>query len=188
MRAIIGTMDLDKTFEARANMNQKIVDILDQASESWGVRVNRYEIQNLTPPKTVIESMEKQKNSELKKRAEISLSEGDRNSRINRSQGLMQEAINKSEGEKQKWINESEGKAKEILAIAEATAKSIRKIAESISMKGGKDAVRLQVSERYISQLKKLAKENSDVIVPLDITSMESVTASIENFLNKTDR
>lgn len=184
MRAIIGTMDLDKTFEARNSINQKIVDIIDQSSEVWGIRVNRYEIQNLTPPKSVIESMEKQKTAELKKKADISLSEGDRNSRINRSEGLKQEAINKSEGEKQKLINESEGKASEILSIAKSTAKGIEMVADAIHQ-GGKDALKLQIAEKYISQMKALAKKGTEVVLPMDLTDLQAVKRSVEEFLSK---
>jgi regulator of protease activity HflC (stomatin/prohibitin superfamily) len=186
MRAIIGTMDLDKTFEARASINQRIVDIIDQSSEAWGIRVTRYEIQNLSPPKTVTESMEKQKNAELKKRAEISLSEGDRNSRINRSEGLKQEAINKSEGEKQKRINEAEGQASEILSIANATAKGIGMVAEAISIGSGKEALKLQIAEKYINQIRSLAKKNTEVVLPMDLSDLQAVRKSVEEFL--TDR
>jgi regulator of protease activity HflC (stomatin/prohibitin superfamily) len=184
MRAIIGTMDLDKTFEARGSINQKIVDIIDQSSEIWGIRVTRYEIQNLTPPKSVIESMEKQKNAELKKKADISLSEGDRNSRVNRSEGLKQEAINKSEGEKQKRINEAEGQASEILSIASASAKGISMIAEAISVGSGKEALKLQIAEKYINQIRSLAKKNTEVVLPMDLSDLQAVRKSVEDFLS----
>ena len=95
MRAVIGTLELDKTFEARDSINHRIVEVVDTAAEPWGIQVNRYEIQNLSPPKTVLEAMEKQKTAELNKKAEISLSEGDRDSKINRSEGLKQEEVNK---------------------------------------------------------------------------------------------
>ncbi|MEM7181544.1 MAG: stomatin-like protein [Spirochaetota bacterium] len=185
MRAIIGTMDLDKTFESRDVINQKIVNVIDEASEAWGIRVNRYEIQNLSPPKSVVESMEKQKTAELKKRSEISLSEGDRDSRINRSEGLMQEAINKSQGEMQKRINEAEGKAKEILSISQATAKSINLIADSIQNPGGKEAVKLRVTERYIQKMRNIAKEDNNLVLPMDLTNFESVKKSIDQYLSQ---
>ncbi|MCB1142077.1 MAG: paraslipin [Leptospiraceae bacterium] len=176
MRAVIGTMDLDQTFEARDQINHRIVDVIEQAAEPWGIRVNRYEIQNLSPPKTVLESMEKQKTAELNKKADISISEGDRDSKINRSQGLKEEAINKSEGEKQKRINEAEGKAKEIESIANATAKGIEKIAESLSLAGGDEAMKLQIAQNFIHQFVNLAKSNTEVILPLDLTDIQSVS------------
>lgn len=179
MRAVIGTMELDKTFEAREVINQRIVDVIEQAAEPWGIRVNRYEIQNLTPPKTVLDSMEKMKTAELNKKSVISLSEGDRDARINRSQGLKEEAINKSEGERQKKINEAEGKAKEIESIALATAKGIEAIASSISTSGGDEAIKLQIAQSFIAQFVHLAKNNTEIIVPMDLTNFHSITDSL---------
>ncbi len=184
MRAIIGTMELDKTFEARDSINRKIVDVIDQAAEPWGVQVNRYEIQNLSPPKSVLESMEKQKTAELNKKADISLSEGDRDSKINRSQGLKEEAINKSEGEKQKRINESEGKAQEIESIAMATSKGIEAIANAISGNNGKEAVKLQVIQNFISQFTHLAKSNTEVILPMDLSNIDGITKSVTKIID----
>lgn len=185
MRSVIGTMELDKTFEAREIINQRIVSVIEQAAEPWGIRVNRYEIQNITPPKTVLDSMEKMKTAELNKKSEISLSEGDRDARINRSQGLKEEAINKSEGERQKKINEAEGKAKEIESIAFATAKGIEAIASSISIAGGDEAIKLQIAQNFISQFVHLAKNNTEIIVPMDLTNFHSITDSLSGVTNK---
>jgi regulator of protease activity HflC (stomatin/prohibitin superfamily) len=187
MRAIIGTMELDKTFEARDIINHKIVDVVDQAAEPWGIQVNRYEIQNLSPPKSVLESMEKQKTAELNKKADISLSEGDRDSKINRSQGLKEEAINKSEGEKQKRINEAEGKAREIESIAQATAKGIESIASAINSSNGKEAVKLQIVQNFILQFTQLAKSNTEIVLPMDLTNIESITNSVTQIITKTN-
>jgi regulator of protease activity HflC (stomatin/prohibitin superfamily) len=179
MRAVIGTMELDKTFEAREILNHKIVEAIEQAAEPWGVRVNRYEIQNLTPPKTVIDSMEKLKTAELNKKSEISLSEGDRDARINRSQGLKEEAINKSLGERQKRINEAEGKAKEIESIAVATAMSIEAIAEALSTGEGMQAMKLQIAQNFIGQFGNLAKSNTEILLPIDLTNFHSFADSL---------
>lgn len=179
MRAVIGEMDLDKTFEARDVINQRIVDVISQASEPWGVQVHRYEIQNLSPPRTVGEAMEKQKNAELKMKADISISEGDRDAKVNRSEGLKQEAINKSEGEKRKRINDAEGKAAEIESIAIATAKGIEAVAEAIDSHKGKEAVRLQVIERFLGELKHIAKPRNEIILPMDLTDVKSVMESM---------
>lgn len=185
MRAILGTMDLDKTFESRDIINQKIVTVIDEAAEAWGIRVNRYEIQNLSPPKSVIEAMEKQKTAELKKRSEISLSEGDRDSRVNRSEGLKQEAINKSFGEKQRRINEAEGKAREIIAISQATSKSISVIADALQAPGGKDAIKLKITEKYIQKIRNLAKKENELVLPMDLTNFDAIKSSVEKFLGK---
>jgi regulator of protease activity HflC (stomatin/prohibitin superfamily) len=183
MRAIIGALDLDKTFEARDAINHRIVEVLDQAAEAWGIQVNRYEIQNLSPPKSVSDAMEKQKTAELNKKAAISTSEGDRDARINRSMGLKEEAINKSQGEKQKRINEAEGRAREIEAIALATAKGIESVAESILMSGGKEAVKLQIAQNFIAQFSHLAKNNTEIILPMDLTNLSAFTDSIAEAL-----
>lgn len=185
MRAVIGTMDLDETFEAREGINHRIVDVIEQAADLWGIRVNRYEIQNLTPPKSVLESMEKQKTAELNKKAEISISEGDRDSKINRSQGLKEEAINRSEGEKQKRINEADGKAREIEAISLATAKGIESIASAIVSTGGSDAMRLQIAQNFITQFLQLSKLNTEVVLPMDLTDIGSVTDSFIGYIQK---
>jgi len=185
MRAVIGTMDLDETFEARETINHRIVEVIEQAADLWGIRVNRYEIQNLSPPKSVLESMEKQKTAELNKKAEISISEGDRDAKINRSQGLKEEAINKSEGEKQKRINEAEGKAREIEALSIATAKGIETVANSIKAKGGTEAMQLQIAQNFINQFVHLAKNNTDIVLPLDLSDIENVT---DAFIGKISR
>jgi regulator of protease activity HflC (stomatin/prohibitin superfamily) len=185
MRAVIGTMDLDETFEARETINHRIVEVIEQAADLWGIRVNRYEIQNLSPPKSVLESMEKQKTAELNKKAEISISEGDRDAKINRSQGLKEEAINKSEGEKQKRINEAEGKAREIEALSIATAKGIETVASSIKTKGGIEAMQLQIAQNFINQFVHLAKNNTDIVLPLDLSDIENVT---DAFIGKISR
>ncbi|TGK14676.1 paraslipin [Leptospira fluminis] len=179
MRAIIGTMDMDTTFETREVINSKILEVLDQAGEPWGVRVNRYEIVNITPPKSVIEAMEREKKAQITKKAQISLSEGDRDSRINRSLGVKEEAINKSEGEKQKRINEAEGAAKEIESITTATAKGITLLASSIQNKGGKEAAQFRIAQRFIKEVEKLGKEGTNLVLPLDLSNFSSVMKSV---------
>ncbi|PJZ78914.1 SPFH domain-containing protein [Leptospira neocaledonica] len=179
MRAIIGTMDMDTTFETREVINSKILEVLDQAAEPWGVRVNRYEIVNIAPPKSIIEAMEREKKAQITKKAQISLSEGDRDARINRSLGIKEEAINKSEGEKQKRINEAEGLASEIESIAVATAKGIELLAASIKTKGGKEAVKLRIAQRFIKEVEKLGQEGTELVLPLNLSNFKSVMKSV---------
>ena len=125
LRSVIGKIELDRTFEERESLNQQVVSAIDEAAQNWGIKVLRYEIKDISPPKTVMEAMEKQMKAEREKRAAIATSEGDRQSRINRAEGLKREAIEVSEGEKQKRINEAEGQAKEIELIALATAEGL---------------------------------------------------------------
>ena len=166
-RSVIGTLDLDRTFEERDVISAKVVEVLDSAGAAWGIRVHRYEIKNISPPHTVRNAMEKQVNAERERRAILASSEGDKQSRINRSEGLKRELINRSEGEMQRRINEAEGRAEEILAIAGATAESITKIAGVVTQTGGSDALKLQLNERYINALKGL--ENSKIILPANL-------------------
>jgi len=168
-RSVIGTLDLDRTFEERDIISAKVVEVLDKAGSSWGIRVHRYEIKNITPPVTVKNAMELQVNAERERRAILAKSLGDRASRINRSEGLMTEMINISEGEKQRRINSAEGKAAEILAIAKATGDSIAKIAIAIEQPGGQQALDLQLSEQYLQQMQGLSKANRKVILPANL-------------------
>lgn len=168
MRSIFGHLDLDKSFENRDAINSKIVEVVDEAAVHWGVDILRYEIQNITPSDPILNAMEKQMTAERDKRATIALSEGEMRSVINRSEGAKQEMINRSEGEKQKRINEAEGQASEIRAIARATATGIRKIAGALGEPGGKEAMRLNLTEEYLKQIHGLAKDDTNVILPVN--------------------
>jgi len=179
-RSVIGTLELDRTFEERDLISAKVVEVLEKAGETWGIRVHRYEIKNLAPPLTVKEAMEKQVTAERNRRAIAAQSEGDKQSRINTSEGRRLELINRSEGEMQATINEAQGKAEEIRAIAQATAQSIEMIAAAISMPGGESSVRLQLAEKYLKQLRALADGGTKVLLPADLTNLQQLLDSIE--------
>ncbi|NMP17195.1 slipin family protein [Thalassotalea sp. Y01] len=168
-RSVIGTLELDRTFEERDLISAKVVEVLDAAGESWGIRVHRYEIKNIAPPQTVRNAMEMQVNAERERRAILAKSEGEKQSRINRSEGIKLETINISQGEKQRRINAAEGKASEILALAHATADSIKKVALVIDQEGGKKALEMRLSEQYLQQMKGLGKENRKVVLPANL-------------------
>ncbi|MFP6807577.1 MAG: stomatin-like protein [Pseudomonadales bacterium] len=170
-RSVIGTLDLDRTFEERDLISAKVVEVLDQAGEAWGIKVHRYEIKNISPPDTVRNAMEKQVSAERERRAILAASEGDKQSRINRSEGLKAELINRSEGEMQKRINEAEGRAAEILSIAAATAESIEKISSVVNREGGTAALKLQLNERYINTMKSLSQ--SRIVIPANISEFQ---------------
>lgn len=171
-RSIIGTLELDRTFEERDQISAHIVNVLDRAGESWGIRVHRYEIKNLQPPESVRVSMEKQVTAERDRRAILAKSEGEKQAMINLSEGQKAEMINLSEGEMRKRINEAEGKAAEIRTIAKATADSIEKVSAVVSQPGGESALKLQLSEKMFNQLSFLAKQSTRVIVPANIADM----------------
>lgn len=179
LRSAIGKISLDNTFEARETLNRQVVEALDEASQNWGVKVLRYEIKDIQPPRSVLDAMEKQMKAEREKRAEIAKSEGERQSMINRAEGERAEAIARSEGEKTRRINEAEGQAQEILKVAEATAEGIRRVADSLSVPGGQDAANLEVAKKYLDQFGKLAKENNTMIVPANLADVSSMVATV---------
>jgi len=186
MRSVIGTMELDKTFEERDIINSSIVMAVDKASDPWGIKVTRYEVKNITPPQSIKDAMEKQMRAEREKRATIAESEGDKQAKINLADGDKQELIRKSEGEKQKRINEAEGRAAEIEKVAMATAKGIREIASSINEEGGMNAVNLRVAEQYLKEFGNLAKENNTMILPANLTDIAGLVATATKVFEKT--
>jgi len=172
LRSEVGKIDLDKTFEERAHINSQVVSEVDKASEAWGVKVLRYEIKNITPPRDVIAAMEKQMRAEREKRATVLQSEGERDAAINSAEGQKQQVIKQSEAKKQQQINEAEGQAAAILAVARATAEGIRAVAESINSTGGYEAVQLRVAEQYINEFGKLAKSANTLVVPSNLSDV----------------
>lgn len=188
LRSAIGKISLDNTFEARETLNRQVVEALDEASQNWGVKVLRYEIKDIQPPRSVLDAMEKQMKAEREKRAEIAKSEGERQSMINRAEGERAEAIARSEGEKMRRINEADGQAQEILKVAEATAEGIRRVAAALSAPGGQDAANLDVAKKYLDQFGKLAKENNTMILPANLTDVSSMVATVMSTLEQTKR
>jgi len=185
LRSEVGKIELDRTFEERSHINIEVVQELDKASEPWGVKVLRYEIKNITPPKDVLAAMEKQMRAEREKRAAILTSEGHRDSAINMAEGDKQQTIKASEANRQQRINEAEGQASAILAVANATAEGIRQLASAIQSPGGTQAVQLRVAEQYIGQLGNLAKEANTLVVPANLTDVASMMALAMNAIKQ---
>lgn len=184
LRSAIGKIDLDKTFEERDSINMQVVQAVDEAAETWGIKVLRYEIKDITPPDSVMNAMEAQMKAEREKRAHIALSEGERQAQINRAEGQKQEAIAYSEGEKQKRINEAEGLAREIELVADATAQGIDKVAKAIQGKGGITAANIRVAEKYIQEFGKLAKTGNTMIIPSNMADVSSMVATAMSIIN----
>jgi len=183
LRSVIGRMELDKTFEEREHINGMVVAALDEAAPNWGVKVLRYEIKDLTPPKEILHAMQAQITAEREKRAVIATSEGKQQEQINLANGARAAAIAKSEGERQAEINQAQGEAAAILAIAEANAKAIRQVAEAINEPGGINAVNLKIAEQYVSAFSGLARTNNTLIVPANLADLASlVTAATTVF------
>jgi regulator of protease activity HflC (stomatin/prohibitin superfamily) len=178
LRSEIGKITLDRTFEERSTINALVVREIDQATEPWGVKVLRYEIKNINPPKDVLGAMEKQMRAEREKRAVILASEGDRDAKINRAEGEKQEVIKQSEATKQEQINVAQGQAEAIREVANATAQAIRQVAQSITGPGGIEAINLRVAEQWIAQFGKIAKEGNTLILPANFGEMGSLIAA----------
>lgn len=189
LRSVIGRMELDKTFEERDDINITVVNALDEAAVSWGVKVLRYEIKDLVPPQEILRSMQAQITAEREKRARIAQSEGVKQEQINlasgqreaeiqKSQGEAQAAINESQGAKVAQINRAEGEAEALRLVAQASADAIRLVAASINEPGGNEAVNLKVAEQYVEAFAKLAKTNNTLIMPANVADIGSLVSA----------
>jgi regulator of protease activity HflC (stomatin/prohibitin superfamily) len=178
LRRVIGKLELDKTFEERDVINSSVVAALDDAARSWGVKVLRYEIKDLTPPQEILRSMQAQITAEREKRALIASSEGKKQEQINIATGDRESSIQRSEGERQAQINRSMGEAAAITAVADATAKAIEKIAMAIERPGGQQAINLKVAERYVDAFGQMAKANNTMIVPANLGDLSTLVST----------
>ena len=178
LRSEVGKIDLDKTFEERERVNNAVVMSIDAATQPWGVKVLRYEIKSINPPKDVLDAMEKQMRAEREKRAKILESEGTRDSLINNAEGRKQDMIKQSEADRQRQINTAHGQAEAILSIARATSDGIKMVAEALETQGGKDAASLKVAEEYIKQLGNMATNSDLLIVPSNVGDPSAMIAS----------
>ena len=178
LRSAIGKMELDKTFEEREHINSAVVAALDEAAASWGVKVLRYEIKDLTPPKEILHAMQAQITAEREKRALIAASEGRKQEQINIATGEREAFIQRSEGEKQAAINTAQGEAEAIKAVATATAQAIQQVALAIQSPGGMDAVNLKVAEKYVEAFGNVAKQGNTLILPANLADMGGMVAT----------
>ena len=186
LRSEIGKIDLDRTFEERGKINTNVVSELDKASEPWGVKVLRYEIKNINPPRDIIQAMEKQMRAEREKRAVILTSEGDRDAKINQAEGEKQRVIKESEANKQQQINEAAGEAEAILAVATATAEGLRRVAEAVSSQGGREAMQLRVAENYVAQFGNLARTSNTLVIPANVSDIAGMIAMAMKVFDQT--
>ncbi len=178
LRSAIGKMELDKTFEERDEINRTVVAALDEAAASWGVKVLRYEIKDLVPPKEILLAMQAQITAEREKRALIASSEGRKQEQINIATGEREAFIQRSEGEKQAVINAANGEAEAIKVVATATATAIQQVALAIQSPGGMDAVNLKVAEKYVEAFGNVAKQGNTLILPGNLADMGGLVAA----------
>jgi regulator of protease activity HflC (stomatin/prohibitin superfamily) len=185
LRSVIGKLELDKTFEERSIINAQVVQAIDEAALNWGVKVLRYEIKDLTPPKEILLAMQSQITAEREKRALIAASEGRRQEQINIATGEREAFIARSEGEKQAAINNAQGEASAITEVANATAMAIERIAAAIRQPGGQEAVQLKVAERAVDAYSKVAADSSTtLIVPGNMSEVSGLIASAMKMVN----
>jgi regulator of protease activity HflC (stomatin/prohibitin superfamily) len=179
LRSVIGKLELDKTFEERDTINQSVVSSIDEAALNWGVKVLRYEIKDLTPPKEILHAMQQQITAEREKRALIAASEGRRQEQINIATGEREASIARSEGEKQAVINQAEAEAASIKAVAAASAEAIERVAQAIRQPGGADAVQLKVAEKAVEAYSRVAdKSKTTLVLPSDMNQVAGLIAS----------
>ena len=185
LRSVIGKLELDHTFEERDLINARVVAALDEAAMNWGVKVLRYEIKDLTPPDVILHAMQAQITAEREKRALIAASEGRKQEQINIATGEREASIQRSEGDRQAEVNRAMGEAAAISAVADATARAIERIAAAIRHQGGLEAVNLQVAEKYVDALGKLAKENNTMIVPANLADVSTLVATATSVIRQ---
>ena len=197
LRNIIGELELDETLTSRDTINTKLRAVLDDATDKWGVKVNRVELQDITPPKTVLMAMEKQMQAERNKRAAILTSEGEKASQILASEGAKAAMINRAEAEKQQAILKAEGEAAARMRNAEAEAIAIQKIAEAEGIAIQKVAEKLGnsgnpaqylIAQKYIEMMKELStgENNKTVFMPYEATSVMGSIGGIKELLKET--
>ena len=186
LRNIIGEMDLDETLTSRDTINNKLRIILDEATNKWGVKVNRVELQDINPPRDIRDAMEKQMRAERDKRAQILNAEGQKEATIRESEGRMQQAINHAEGERQAQVLHAKAEAEAKLLTAEAEAQAIRKIAQAVEGSGANPAQYL-IAVRYLETLKEMTsgKDNKTVYLPYEASGVLSSLGGIKELLKQ---
>lgn len=186
LRNVIGELELDETLTSRDTINSKLQAILDEATNKWGVKVNRVELQDITPPESVREAMEKQMQAERNRRAEILNAEGEKKSLILRSEGEKQSQINQAEAEKQAQILKAEGESRAKVLQAEAEAEAIRRVAEAIKETNTNPATYM-LAMKYIETLNEMTsgKDGKTVYIPYEATGVLSSIGSVKEIFNK---
>ena len=186
LRNVIGELELDETLTSRDTINSKLQVILDDATNKWGVKVNRVELQDITPPESVRMAMEKQMQAERNRRAEILKAEGEKQSLILRSEGEKTSRINQAEAVKEAEILRAQGDAQAIILNAQAEADAIRRIAEAVS--GDRtDPASYMLAVKYIETLREMTsgKDNKTVYIPYEASSVLSSIGSIKDLFGK---
>jgi regulator of protease activity HflC (stomatin/prohibitin superfamily) len=188
LRNVLGELDLDECLSSRDTINTKLRAILDEATNKWGVKVNRVELQDINPPQDIKEAMEKQMRAERSRRAQIIEAEGTKTAAILEAEGRKGADINQAEGQRQATILEAEGRANARLKVAEAEAEAIRKISEVVS-KTKADPTQYLIAVRYVEALEKMMDTSNDksrvVFMPYEASGMMGSVGSIKELLKE---
>ena len=190
LRNVIGELDLDETLTSRDTINAKLRAILDEASNKWGVKVNRVELQDINPPRDIREAMEKQMRAERDKRAQIIDAEGSKRAAILTAEGVRDAAVSQAEGEKNAQILRAEGEAQARIRIAQGEAEAIRLVTAAIE--GSKaDPANYLIAMKYIQALEQMVtegKDNRTVFMPYEATGVLSSVGGIREMLDAAKR
>lgn len=181
LRNIIGELELDETLTSRDTINTKLRSVLDDATNKWGIKVNRVELQDITPPSSVLNAMEKQMQAERNKRAAILTSEGNKASEILQSEGEKAAIINRAEAAKQQAILKAEGEAQARIRKAEAEAIAIEKITEAVGK--STNPANYLLAQKYIQMLAELAQgdKTKTVYLPYEATNLMGSIGGIKD-------
>ncbi|MDO4311128.1 MAG: SPFH domain-containing protein [Prevotella sp.] len=187
LRNIIGELELDETLTSRDTINTKLRAVLDDATDKWGVKVNRVELQDITPPESVLTAMEKQMQAERNKRATILTSEGKKSADILQSEGEKMATINRAEAEKQQAILKAEGEAQARIRKAEAEAIAIQKITEAVGK--STNPANYLLAQKYIQMLQHLAEgdKTKTVYLPFEATNLMGSIGGIKDLFKSGD-
>ncbi|MCT4624936.1 MAG: SPFH/Band 7/PHB domain protein [Schleiferiaceae bacterium] len=187
LRNVIGELDLDECLTSRDTINSKLRTILDDATNKWGVKVNRVELQDINPPKDIRDAMEKQMRAERDKRATILEAEGDKQSRILDAEGVRESQIQRAQGQKEAEILKAEGEAMARIKVAEAEAEAIRKVAEAVNNATKSDPVQYLIAQQYLDTLKEMTsgQDNKTVFLPYEASGVLSSLGGIKELLKQ---
>jgi regulator of protease activity HflC (stomatin/prohibitin superfamily) len=183
LRNVIGEMDLDETLASRDIINTKLKQVLDDATEKWGLKVNRVELKNISPPREIQTAMEKQMQAERERRAKVLVAEGDKQARIAQSEGLKQEQINIADGDKEGQVRRADGEAQAILKVAEAKRKALEEVKAAI---GSPDlAARYLIAGEYLHEFGKFVAQKGDkVFIPYEASTALGSIGSIKELIS----
>lgn len=187
LRNVIGELELDECLTSRDTINMKLRTILDDATNKWGVKVNRVELQDINPPTDIKEAMEKQMRAERSRRAQIIEAEGSKKAAILEAEGRKGADVNEAEGERQARILRAEGEAQARLTVAEAEAEAIRKIADAVKDSKA-DPTQYIIALKYIETLEQILKEGKagqkTVFMPYEASGLMSSVGGLKELLD----